>query len=194
MGLSNCYQVIQGSASGVHGWKNIEHGNFEVQGYATFVNTRSTIAAAHALAVATVHVAGIPHIRISERLDSKHSISNFLNLIFFQLCLRNFVFRLSKLMMQPIPKVDEATAVVFMVIQFDCQNFIHIVRTASVEALILLHSECPLTVITCIIPVGGELVLVPHGDGPLLVPGEVAALQVAQVLRVLGNDLQLADA
>ena len=30
---------------------------------------------------------------------------------------------------------------------------------------------------------GGELVPVPHGDGPLLVPGEVAALQVAQILR-----------
>ena len=38
---------------------------------------------------------------------------------------------------------------------------------------------------------GGELVAVPHGDGPLLVPGEVAALQVAQVLRVLGDDLVL---
>ena len=44
---------------------------------------------------------------------------------------------------------------------------------------------------------GGELVAVPHGERPLLVLGEVAALQVAQVLRVLGNDLvllQLADA
>ena len=36
---------------------------------------------------------------------------------------------------------------------------------------------------------GGELVPVPHGDGPLLVPGEEAALQVAQVLRVLGRCL-----
>ena len=85
----------------------------------------------------------------------------------------------------------------FVVIQFNVEDLHHVVGLGPVEAVVFLHPEAPLHDVRCVVSVGGELVAVPHRERPLLVPGEVAALQVAQVLRVLGNDLvllQLADA
>ena len=85
----------------------------------------------------------------------------------------------------------------FVVIQFDVEDLHHVVGLGPVEAVVLLDAERALHDVRRIAAVGGELVAVPHRERPLLVPGEVAALQVAQVLRVLGNDLvllQLADA
>ena len=85
----------------------------------------------------------------------------------------------------------------FVVIQFDVEDLHHVVGLGPVEHVALLHPKAPLHDVGRIAAVGGELIAVPHRERPLLVPGEVAALQVAQVLRVLGNDLvllQLADA
>ena len=65
-----------------------------------------------------------------------------------------------------------------MIIQFDVEDLHHVVGLGPVEADVFLHPEAALHDVRRVVSVGGELVPVPHGERPLLVPGEVAALQV----------------